>query len=146
MSRVETTRDVATCLAIRKAVFTDEQGVAESDDVDGLDETAVQFLLFENKAAVGTARMLVAGDCGKIGRVAVLKHHRGGGHGAALITAAVAEARHRGLARVKLGSRADTTAFYARLGFRPEGDIFDDVGIPHQMMVLSMTGGSGDVQ
>ena len=132
------TRDLATCLAIRKAVFTDEQGIAESDDVDGLDETAVQLLLHEGDTPVGTARMLINSDTGKIGRVAVLKTHRGSGLGATLIKAAIAEAQRLGLARVKLGSRADTTDFYTRLGFVPEGDIFDDVGIPHQMMVRAL--------
>ena len=135
---VTVTRDIATCLAIRKSVFTDEQGIAEADDVDGLDDTAVQLLLHEDETAVGTARMLVEGTTGKIGRVAVLKAHRGSGHGATLIKAAVTEARRLGLAKVKLGSRADTTDFYARLGFQPEGDIFDDVGIPHQMMVRTL--------
>ncbi len=135
---VTVTRDIATCLAIRKAVFTDEQGIAEADDVDGLDDTAVQLLLREDDTPVGTARMLVDGDTGKIGRVAVLMAHRSKGHGATLINAAIAEAQRLGLARVKLGSRADTTDFYARLGFAPEGDIFDDVGIPHQMMFRAL--------
>ena len=135
---VAVTRDIAACLAIRKAVFTNEQGIAEADDVDGLDETAVQFLLHEGKDPIGTARMLIDGGTGKIGRVAVLKEHRGAGHGATLINAATEEAKRLGLTSVKLGSRADTTDFYARLGFIPEGDVFDDVGIPHQMMVLAL--------
>ena len=135
---VSVTRDIDTCLAIRKAVFTDEQGIAEADDADGLDEVAVLFLLHDDDIAIGTARLLIDGEAGKIGRVAVLKDHRGRGHGQALVAAAVAEARRRGLSRVKLGSRADTTDFYGRLGFAPEGPIFDDVGIPHQMMVHSL--------
>lgn len=135
---VTVTRDIAICLDIRKAVFTDEQGIAEADDVDGLDEMAVQFLLHESDQPVGTARMLVDDDTGKIGRVAVLKAHRGAGHGATLIKAAIEEAQRLGLAKVKLGSRADTTDFYARLGFTLVGDEFDDVGIPHQMMVRSL--------
>jgi len=132
------TRDIATCLAIRKEVFTDEQGIAEADDVDGPDDTAVQFLLHQNDTPVGTARMLIDNDTGKIGRVAVIKASRGSGHGATLIKAAIAEAERLGLLRVKLGSRADTTDFYSRLGFVPEGDLFDDVGIPHQMMVRDL--------
>ncbi len=135
---VTVTRDITTCLSIRRAVFTDEQGITEADDVDGLDDTAVQFLLLEGEAAIGTARMLIDDDTGKIGRVAVLKTHRGNGRGAALIKAAIIEAERLGLAKVTLGSRADATDFYARLGFVLEGDVFDDVGIPHQMMVLNI--------
>ena len=135
---VKVTRDLATCLAIRKSVFTQEQGIAEADDVDGLDGTAVQVLFYVDQVPVGTARMLKDSDTGKIGRVAVLKPYRGHGHGARLIEAAIHEAKRLGLLQVKLGSRVDTTAFYARLGFRPVGEVFDDVGIPHQTMVRDL--------
>ena len=43
-ARIEVTRDIATCLALRRVVFIEEQGISEADDVDGLDESAVHLL------------------------------------------------------------------------------------------------------
>ena len=137
-TRVGTTDDLASCHAIRAAVFVDEQGIAAEEDIDGRDADAVQFLMFRNDTPVGTARMLIDGDTGKIGRVAVLKDHRGAGYGKRLIEAAVAEAQARGLARVKLGAQVEATGFYAALGFTPVGDVFSDAGLPHQMMVRAL--------
>ena len=137
-TRVGTTGDLASCLAIRAAVFVIEQGIAAEEDIDGRDADAVQFLIFLNETPVGTARMLIDGDTGKIGRVAVLKDHRGAGYGKRLIEAAVAEAQARGLARVKLGAQVEATGFYAALGFTPVGDVFSDAGLPHQMMVRAL--------
>ena len=69
---IAVTRDLATCLAIRRKVFIDEQGVSEADEVDGLDPVALHLLAMQDAAPVGTARILVEGAVGKIGRVCVL--------------------------------------------------------------------------
>ena len=134
---IVTTRDIATCLSLRRAVFTDEQGIAEADDVDGLDEGAVHLLALLDGRPVGTARLLVAGEVGKVGRVCVLLDQRGNGLGAGLVRAAVAECRAMpGVKKVKLGAQTTALGFYARLGFAAIGPEFDDVGIAHQEMVL----------
>lgn len=136
--RVGPTDDLSSCLSIRAAVFTDEQGISSEEDQDGLDDTAIQFLLTHADEPIGTARMLIDDTVGKIGRVAVLKSHRGAGHGKRLIEAAIAKATALGLARVKLGAQVDAIGFYSALGFSPVGDVFDDAGIPHQMMVRDL--------
>ena len=83
------TSDLVTCQAIRRVVFIEEQGVSLADEVDGRDGEAEHLLALLDGQPVGTARMLVAGETGKIGRVAVLAAARGQGIGAALIRAAV---------------------------------------------------------
>ncbi len=64
-------------------MFIDEQGVSEADEVDGLDDTAIHLLALSGDRPVGTARILVDGNTGKIGRVYVLRYARGTGVGAA---------------------------------------------------------------
>jgi len=91
--RIEVTRDIATCQHLRRIVFIDEQGVSEADEVDGLDDQAIHLLAWDGDRPVGTARMLVQGTTGKIGRVCVLAEARGAGLGAALIQAALEELR-----------------------------------------------------
>lgn len=129
------TRDIAACQAIRRVVFTEEQGVSTADEVDGRDEEALHLIAVAGGCEVGTARMLIDGQTGKIGRVAVLKPHRGTGLGKGLILAAVEVLKSRGVKTAKLGAQTHAIGFYEALGFTAEGPEFDDAGIPHRMMV-----------
>jgi predicted GNAT family N-acyltransferase len=131
------TRDIALCRALRREVFILEQGVSEADEVDDLDEAALHLLARWDGRPVGVARLLVTGDAGKLGRVCVLAEARDKGIGAALVRAAVARFRQMpGVRRVKLGAQTHALGFYAELGFRAEGEIYDDAGIPHRDMVM----------
>ena len=64
--------------AIRYEVFVDEQNVPEKLEIDGLDDEAKHVLAFIDEVPIGTGRIL---SDGHIGRVAVLKNHRGVGIG-----------------------------------------------------------------
>ncbi|MDP3195975.1 GNAT family N-acetyltransferase [Tabrizicola sp.] len=133
--KIEVTRDIATCQRLRRAVFIDEQGVSEADEVDGLDETAIHLLAFDGQGPVGTARLLVKGATGKIGRVCVLPAARGTGLGAALIETALRVLQDQpGVTEACLGSQSHATGFYEKLGFAVEGEEFLDAGIPHRHM------------
>jgi ElaA protein len=132
------TEDLPPCWAIRRVVFIEEQAVPEELEVDGLDAEALHLLATLDERPVGTARMLLKGDTGKIGRVAVLKEMRGRGIGAALIRAAVEELTARGFRRAKLGSQVHAIPFYEGLGFVAEGPVYDDAGIPHRDMVRAL--------
>jgi predicted GNAT family N-acyltransferase len=136
--QITPTRDIATCRQLRRVVFIEEQGVPEADELDDKDDAAIHLLATENGTPVGSARLLIMGDTGKIGRVCVLKSHRGTGLGAALIRAAITELRSNGLARAKLGSQTHAIGFYARLGFTPTGPEYIDAGIPHRDMILPL--------
>jgi ElaA protein len=132
------TRDIAACHALRRAVFMDEQGVSEADEIDGQDDAAVHLLASVDGTPVGTARILFDGATGKIGRVCVLRAHRGTGLGAALVRAAVDAIRARpGMQVAKLGAQVPALGFYERLGFEAYGPVFDDAGIDHRMMRLA---------
>ena len=135
---VRRTEDLKSCHALRRAVFIEEQEVPEDLEVDGLDDTALHLLATLDGRPVGTARMLLKGATGKIGRVCVLRDLRGQGVGAALIRAAVEELRRLGLAQAKLGSQVHAIPFYEKLGFTAEGPVYDDAGIPHRDMVLAL--------
>ena len=139
MIRIAPTRDIATCRALRRAVFIEEQGVSEADEIDDKDDEAIHLLATDDGRPLGSARLLTQGDTVKVGRVCVLAPARGTGLGAALMRAAVDQARTiPGVARVKLGVQTHALGFYERLGFRAYGDVFDDAGIPHRMMVLDL--------
>jgi ElaA protein len=133
--KIEVTDDVPTCQALRRVVFIDEQGVSEADEVDGLDGRAIHLLAWDGACPVGTARLLVKGQVGKIGRVCVLPEVRGSGLGSALIGAALDVLRGQpGVTEAYLGSQSHVTGFYEKLGFAVEGEEFLDAGIPHRHM------------
>jgi ElaA protein len=133
-ARIRVTDDIAACQALRRAVFIEEQGVAEADEVDGQDGAAVHLLASLDGVPVGTARLLLKGRAGKIGRVCVLAPLRGTGLGRALVEAAVEELRARGCAEAVLGAQVHAIGFYEGLGFVARGPVFDDAGIPHREM------------
>ncbi len=137
--RIVRTDDVATCLELRRTVFIEEQGVSEADERDDLDGEAIHLLATAEERPIGSARLLVRGGTGKIGRVCVLETARGMGLGAALIRAAVAEFRTLdGIAQVTLGAQTHALGFYERLGFTATGPVYDDAGIEHRDMVLTL--------
>lgn len=132
------TRDIATCRHLRRVVFIEEQGVPEEDEIDDKDDLALHLLATKDGTPVGSARLLLQGKTGKIGRVCVLKSHRGTGLGAALIRAALDELRAQGMETAKLGSQTHAIGFYESLGFTATGPEYMDAGIPHRDMVLTL--------
>jgi len=113
-------------------VFVHEQGVPAEVEIDGLDPVCTHVAAeTANGAVVGTGRLLPEG---RIGRMAVDAAWRGRGIGRALLDALVACARERGFATVELHAQTRAAGFYAAAGFRPEGPVFDDAGIPHRRM------------
>ena len=139
MIDISLTRDVESCLAVRRDVFVEEQGIALEEDVDGLDEEATQILARDGNRPVGTLRILESVAIAKIGRLAVLKSHRGKGLGRDLMLAALDHLKAQDhLTHVKLGAQIEAIGLYESLGFEREGDTFMDAGLPHQMMVRAL--------
>ena len=131
------TRDIPLCRALRRTVFTLEQGVSPQDELDDQDDAAIHLLASEKGEPLGSARLLILGDTGKIGRVCVLATFRGRGIGAALIRAGVARFRQMPeIATIKLGAQTHAIGFYQNLGFQPVGAEYEDAGIAHRDMIL----------
>ena len=133
-------RDAA--LAIRFAVFVDEQRVPPELEADEYDAKAVHLLAVNEPTgeAIGTARLVDKGHgVVKIGRVAVLKPWRGQGVGASLMRYALHRAHADNKTRVVLDAQVPVIPFYEALGFVAEGPVFDDAGIPHRRMTLTLS-------
>lgn len=125
--------------AVRFAVFVEEQGFAADIEIDAFDRTAVHIVLMIDSTAAACARLCFEdeGKTAKIGRVAVPKRLRGKGYGRAVTQYAVHSAQERGAKRIYLHSQLSAEGFYAKLGFVPEGDSFDEEGVEHVTMVLA---------
>jgi predicted GNAT family N-acyltransferase len=130
-------KDAGSALAdIRRHVFIEEQSVPESLEWDGMDDDAVHVLALDATHAIGCARMLSGG---RIGRMAVLPEWRGRGVGRAMLETLIALSREQGLAHVSLSAQTHAIPFYAKSGFKVCSEIYDDAGIPHRDMVLTLS-------
>ncbi|WP_371225204.1 GNAT family N-acetyltransferase [Roseovarius sp. 2305UL8-3] len=135
MIEIEPSDDLTTCLALRHEVFVEEQGVSLAEEQDGRDDDAHHILARVDGQPMGTARILIKGETGKIGRVCVLKAARGTGLGEGLIRACLDHLRQQpGVTRAELGAQTHALAFYEKLGFATYGPIYDDAGMPHRDM------------
>ena len=63
--------------------------------------------------------------------MAVDRALRGGGHGTAMLRALEAAARSRGDREIVLHAQRGAQAFYARQGYAPHGEPFEEAGIAH---------------
>lgn len=134
---IAVTDDISACIDLRRAVFIVEQGISEEDEMDDLDGVGIHILAKENGMPAGTARLLISGTTGKIGRICVLKSHRGTGLGAAIVNFSADVLKARGdLDRIALGAQEYAIGFYEKLGFKVCGPIYDDAGIPHRDMEI----------
>lgn len=119
---------------IREQVFIQEQQIAAEDEWDAEDAVSLHFVVYDQDQPIATARLL---QNNSVGRVAVLKSHRGLGIGKVLMQAVIAYAQQQQRLFLVLSSQVHAQAFYQALGFMQEGEEYLDCGIPHIHMRLS---------
>ncbi|MEV6338044.1 GNAT family N-acetyltransferase [Nocardia vinacea] len=123
-------------LKLRVAVFVVEQKCAypELDGLDLLPETR-HFWLDDEGEIISTLRLTEEHENGvksfRIGRVCTSVPARGHGYTTRLVQAALAEA---GSATVRLSAQTYLVDLYAKFGFKPDGDEFEEDGIMHLPM------------
>ncbi|KLN96248.1 GNAT family N-acetyltransferase [Moellerella wisconsensis] len=124
---------------LRHAVFSDEQGFPAEIDVDQYDDTAVHVVLFDNNNPIAVLRAMDLQDGRlKIGRVAVLAEYRGKGVGRMLMDFIANYARNNHFNQLVLSAQCSAKAFYDRLGYQAEGDIYSEEGVDHIKMYLKL--------
>jgi predicted GNAT family N-acyltransferase len=133
---------LADALAVRFAVFVDEQHVPAEEEVDEHDRTdpAARHAVIRAGAAVVAAGRYYRSPEGsaQIGRMAVLANARGRGIGRVLLDALVADARARGYAQATLNAQDHAVGFYAKAGFSAFGETLVECDIVHQPMMMSL--------
>lgn len=139
--KVSSPHEMDACFTIRHVVFVEGQNVPLDRELDGLDahEDCLHYLLRLEGRPVGTARVRLSKDAGKIERVAILPDVQGMGLGHKLMRYIVNDLRSsKGVQTAKLSSQTHAIAFYEALGFEATGEIYPDAGIPHRDMFLDL--------
>lgn len=114
---------------IRLEVFVQEQNVPPELEMDDKDAKCLHAVAYDaGGKPIGTGRLLPDGH---IGRMAVLRSARGTGVGGALLKGLLAQAEQRGHDEVVLSAQVHAADFYLAHGFKSEGDVFYEAGIPH---------------
>ena len=130
-------RDLDAIIAIRRAVFTDEQRLTDVVDRDPYDRGpgAVQVLARIDGRPAGAGRLHVWRGEGQIAWVAVLPPFRGAGVGWEVMSALLDAAERLGAERITLSAQTHAVDFYRRLGFETVGATFVMSAIEHITMV-----------
>ena len=120
---------------IREQVFIQEQNIPVVDEWDDQDAISQHFIIYDQAQPVATARLL---QNNSVGRVAVLKSHRGLGMGKMIMLHMIEQAKKQQREFLKLSSQVHAMPFYTGLGFIAEGDEYLDCGIAHIDMYLKL--------
>ncbi|GAA6038627.1 hypothetical protein JCM8097_009454 [Rhodosporidiobolus ruineniae] len=143
-------------LELRIEVFVREQKFTMEDELDDKDDTADHFVMVAvnpdgTEEDAGTIRWWPKPGqiAGKLGRLCVIPKYRGGGSGRNLVLFMEDHIRRRqGKAGAALAgensvlsvahSQAYATGFYAKLGYKQEGEMFLEDGADHMKMVKEL--------
>lgn len=131
-------REVHDVLQLRERVFVVEQKCPYLD-ADGIDPQCWHGLGVDDGVLVATARLVPPGLKylePAIGRVVSAPEVRRTGAGRALMISAIAQTKRLFPGQdIRLGAQRYLERFYGSLGFSPQGEPYDEDGIPHIEMV-----------
>lgn len=107
--------------------FTEEELEREKEDIliGAFDEDRILACCLLTK---------VDPQCCKLRQMAVLNSQQGKGIGATMMNFAENVARDRGFKVMAMHARKTATGFYEKLGYKVDGDEFEEVTIPHYVM------------
>jgi len=127
-------KPIEDALRVRRAVFVEEQGFPAGTEPDALDALSWQVVLYESDAPVATGRIYWAEGGFHLGRICVVRGARGRGIGDMLMRMLIAKGLNHAATSLALGAQVRAAPFYARYGFEPEGEPYDEDGVAHCRM------------
>ncbi|MGA3408820.1 GNAT family N-acetyltransferase [Lactiplantibacillus pentosus] len=131
----------ADAIAIRRAVFVQEQHIDEALEIDTVTPATWYYVGYDDTGKpVATARVTPNDPTtGHIQRVATLKAARGHGYARQLLNQIAVDEAAKGYQQLVLGAQVTAQSFYAELGYQPTGAPFMEAGLRHKNMVKVLT-------
>ena len=120
-------------LEIRRKVFIDGQNVDPALEIEN-EEKCTHYLLFLDNQPIGTARWRETKKGIKLERFAILDEHRNLGYGSIILEKVMADILPLGR-MIYLHSQLQAVNYYKRQGFIKTGEIFQEAGIDHYLMM-----------
>ncbi|RYY99387.1 MAG: GNAT family N-acetyltransferase [Chitinophagaceae bacterium] len=106
-------------------------------DAEELEQEKNNILMaaYEDDQMLGCCMLVEeAPDTVRLRQMAVLNDLQGKGIGKALMTFAENLARDRGYKRITMHARKNALGFYEKMGYRKQGQEFEEITIPHYVM------------
>ena len=131
--------DYQAAVALRRAVLRAPLGLDFTLDQLTAEAADTHLVAFDGDRLVGAVVMTPYGaGTVKLRQMAVSPDAQGQGAGAALLKAFEAHARASGLTGITLAARVTAQGFYERSGYTAEGDVFEEVTLPHIKMTKTL--------
>ena len=127
-------------LALRFRELREPLGMSWTDKELASDQEDRHFGLSNGTDWVG---VLVVHDMGagkyKLRQIAVTKRCQSQGIGRQLMTMVEECLQAGGVRTCELNSRLTVSGFYKAIGYRPVGEVFEEIGLPHVKMVKELS-------
>jgi predicted GNAT family N-acyltransferase len=129
-------------LALREAILRKPLGLVVTTDELADDRIRAHFCATSHGTVVGSVSLRpLDGDTVQLRQMAVAEERRRERMGAQLLARAEDWVRGHGYRLMVLNARLGAEGFYARYGYRAEGEPFDDNTVPHIRMTKVLVGG-----
>jgi predicted GNAT family N-acyltransferase len=135
INKCSSEEEFASAKSVRKQVFVAEQGINEA--IEGSDDNKCDhFVAYLNNEPVGAARInYPKNGVAKIERMAVLSKVRSAGIGGKILESMIEYLESKSeISDIILDAQSHAKGFYEKFGFNQDGEIFEEVGIPHIKM------------
>ncbi|KKO19047.1 MAG: GNAT family N-acetyltransferase [Candidatus Brocadia sp.] len=127
--------DLIKVFIIRGIVFLEEQGIPYTIERDAYDYSATHVLGEERGEPFAAGRILALDGYAKLERLAIRKSHRGKNLGHKLTEFMLSVAKNQGFQKFKVHAQTHLVDFYRKHGFEVVGDVFQEAGIDHYVML-----------
>ncbi len=127
--------DYKDCFEVREKVFIKEQNISKEEEYDGIDNKCEHIVGYVNNEPVATGRIVIKDGNYYLGRIAVVKEHRGNGYATSLIKEMITHLKQKNISEVYLSSQFYVKELYEKIGFKSFGDVYLDCNIEHISMV-----------
>lgn len=119
---------------IREEVFVSEQGF--QNEFDEIDNYAIHIVFYEKDMPVAVCRYYKDKEKNTyiIGRIAVLKAHRGKQLGQFILEVLEKNILSEGGNKISLSAQVQAQSFYSKYGYVAKGEVYMDENCPHICM------------
>jgi predicted GNAT family N-acyltransferase len=134
--QIEAPADLQAAFAIREKVFVEEQRVPRQEEYDEYEAVARHYLATADGTPCGAARWRKTDKGVKLERFAVLPQFRSQQVGSQLLKRILADVQAAyPQETIYLHAQVPAMTFYARQGFEPVGETFQECDIDHYKMI-----------
>jgi len=107
-------------------------------ELDEFENISEHFIVIHDKKIIGCGRIRAIDKYAKLERIAILKEYRCKGFGTKLTKYLIDYCKQKNFNQIRLHSQIYVVDFYKKLGFIVIGEPFDEAGIKHLEMQMSI--------